>query len=562
MSTPTFQATSPDRGASTVEQRYEHEETRNLVALVTEAAERVRAEGEAAFDELRRAGSRWRSDDTYIFVLNPDGRMLVHPDPDLEGHDVLDLEDVGGRPIIRGLIAAATSLPDKPEGWFHYQWPVPGGILPRWKSSYVKLVRAPTGVTYIVGGGMYDDRMERAFVLDMVATAVGSLERADEEALPLLRDSTGPFVAKDAYVFVMDMDGVEIVNPAFPTLEGTSLLDMRDTRGEPVVREMLDVIRTRGSGWVDYMWPRPGESLSTQKSTYVHAAALGGRPVVVGCGVYLADAPREAPPVPPMSARELVSLVREAATLLKREGEGAFAELRRPGSKWRHDDLHFFVWTVDGTAVFHAEDPGREGETVTGLTDALGRRFGRMLLEATASPAGEGWVHYMWPRPGGIFPAWKSCFAERVAFPSGKPRLVSAGAYDMRLDETLVEDLVDRAAALVESEGTDAFERLRDRKGPFVFMDAYVFVHTPAGIELVNPAFPSLEGRSLGDLRDVRGREVAREQASAALERGSAWLESRWYRPGVNAPARKRTYVRKAESGGEMYIVGSGIYVD
>ncbi len=110
---------------------YQYEETRELVDLVNDAAELVRSKGEAAFGDFRVAGSRWRQEETYIFVLDPKGNMLLHPDPALEGKNELDLKDINGKPIIRGLIDAAMALPGKPEGWYHYQWPVPGGLLPR-----------------------------------------------------------------------------------------------------------------------------------------------------------------------------------------------------------------------------------------------------------------------------------------------------------------------------------------------------------------------------------------------------------------------------------------------
>ena len=178
---PTQSTLSTEResqAAATLEQLYEHAETRDLVALVKDAAELVRAKGEAAFNEFRISGSRWRQGETYVFVLDPEGNMLVHPDPAMEGKNQLDLKDINGKPIIRGLIDAATALPDKPEGWYHYQWPVPGGLLPRWKSSYVRLVPVPSGKRYVVGSGMYNDRMERAFVVD----AVTERRRTDREA--------------------------------------------------------------------------------------------------------------------------------------------------------------------------------------------------------------------------------------------------------------------------------------------------------------------------------------------------------------------------------------------
>ena len=232
---------------------YQYEETRELVALVKDATALVRTKGEAGFGDFRVNGSRWRQGDGYIFVLDPQGNMLVHPDPSMEGKNELDLKDIHGKPIVRGLIGAATTLPSKPEGWYHYQWPVPGGILPRWKSSYVRLETAPSGKSYIIGAGVYNDRMERNFVVDAVTDAVAQIEKNGEAAFPLFHDPTGPFLAKDAYIFVIDRKGIDLVNPAFPNLERRNLLNVKDTQGKKLIREMLKVVQASGHGWVDYM---------------------------------------------------------------------------------------------------------------------------------------------------------------------------------------------------------------------------------------------------------------------------------------------------------------------
>ena len=536
--------------------------TEELVALVKDAAELVRARGEAAFTDFRMSGSRWRQDESYIFVLDPQGKMLVHPDPTMEGKNEMELKDINGKPIIRGLIGAATELPDKPEGWYHYQWTVPGGILPRWKSSYVRRVTAPSGKSYVVGSGVYNDRMERSFVMDMVTDAIAEIENNGKAAFHLFHDPTGPFIAKDAYIFVLDVNGDDLVNPGFPNLEGRNLMDVKDTQGKQLIREMFKVVQTSGSGWVDYMWPKPGESVSTQKSTYVSKAKLGDQWVLVGCGVYLADAPKVAPAVKKMTAPELMTLVREAAASLEKEGEKAYAEFRKKGTRWFHDDTYFFVWTADGTRAFHAANPALEGQDGSIMMDVLGRPYGKMILDAANSPSSEGWVHYVYPEPGDIFPTWKSVFVKRVTFPSGKQYILGCGIYNMQMDKAFIEDEVNHAAALVASRGKEAFGQLRDKTGPFVFMDTYVFVDSPDGTELMNAGFPSLEGKNLKDLRDLKGKAVVQEEIDAAMKDGSAWLDLYWYKPGHNTPARKQTFVRKVQSGKDTYIVGSGVYME
>ena len=132
----------------------------------------------------------------------------------------------------------------------------------------------------------------------------------------------------------------------------------------------------------------------------------------------------------------------------------------------------------------------------------------------------------------------------------------------MQMDKAFIEDVVNRAATLIADKGEDAFAVLRDKTGPFVFMDTYVFVDSVDGTELVNAAQPTLEGRNLIDLTDVRGTPVVKDEIAAALKDGSLWHEYYWFKPGDNTPALKKTFVRKVRSGTDTFIVGSGIYVE
>jgi len=257
-----------------------------------------------------------------------------------------------------------------------------------------------------------------------------------------------------------------------------------------------------------------------------------------------------------------MTLVREAAAALEKDGENAYTELRRKGSKWFHDDTYFFVWAADGIRTLHAAEPALEGQDGGNMMDVLGRPYGKMILEAASSPSSEGWIHYVYPEPGDIFPTWKSVFVKQVTFPSGKQHIVGCGIYNMQMDKAFIEDEVDHAAALIAAHGEKAFRLLRDKTGPFVFMDTYVFVDSPDGTELVNAAFPSLEGKNLIDLKDLKGKPVVREEIAAAMKDGSAWVDLYWYKPGNNTPARKQTFVRKVQSGQDTYIVGAGVYME
>ena len=538
----------------------EREEARQAVDRVEEAARKLSLEGEEAFSDFRITGSRWRQDDAYLFILDLEGNLRVHPDPILEGSNQIDLQDVNGKRIIQGLIGVTLASNENREGWYHYLWPVPGSLLPRWKSSYVKRVETPSGKSYVVGAGIYDDSMEKAFAVDWVSDAVRAIELKGPEAFSLFRDPTGPFMAKDCYLFVINSEGYELVNPAFPSLEGRSLIQFTDTRGKQPIREMLDKARQNQQGWVDYYWPKPGESLSTKKTSFVARANWSGQWFVVGCGVYAPGSTKSVLRAVHMTPSELMQRVHEAATLLEREGELAYSKLQEKGSRWFHDDSYFFAWSLDGERVFHAAEPERVGESVLGLRDVLGRPYAKMILEVGASSEGQSWVHYMHPKPDELFPVWKSVFVKRVTYPSGRRMILGCGIYQMKMDHVLIEDLVNRAAKSVAENGQAAFSELRERTGPYSFMDTYVFVQTPQGVELVNSAFPNLEGRSLLEVKDLQGAAVIRDEIEAVERHGSAWIEAQWYRPGSNAPARKLSYVKKVQHGGQIFIVGSGLH--
>jgi signal transduction histidine kinase len=124
----------------------------------------------------------------------------------------------------------------------------------------------------------------------------------------------------------------------------------------------------------------------------------------------------------------------------------------------------------------------------------------------------------------------------------------------------LVEE-VEAAAALLKQKGVAAFETIRDKKSRFFFYDTYVFVTSQEGVEVVNPAFPGIEGRNILDIKDITGKSITREYIELAMEKGKGWVSYYWPRPASpQTSAKKRTYVKKVTVDGNIFIVGAGMY--
>jgi len=257
---------------------------------------------------------------------------------------------------------------------------------------------------------------------------------------------------------------------------------------------------------------------------------------------------------------EVTAFVKQAANKLEQEGEAAFDELRRRGGRWFRGDRYVFVWGLDGTRYVYPPDPSGEGKNMLSLRDINNKPIGAWFVEKAATEPGNGWVHYQWPKPNELFPTWKSTYIQRAVGPDGERYLVGSGHYDMPLTRDLLVDLVDDAATLLEEEGLAAFPRLRDRSDQFVFMDTYVFVLDTSGTELVNPAFPNLEGRNLMGYEDAAGNRLVKEMITRTAEGESAWVEYYWPRPGSSDPVRKVAHVRPLQANGEKWVIGAGMY--
>ena len=94
--------------------------------------------------------------------------------------------------------------------------------------------------------------------------------------------STPEFHDRDLYPFIYDMKGVNVAHGARPALIGKNLLGLKDQDGKFLIRDMLDMARTKGSGWYDYKWPNPLTDKIEDKTSYVER--MGD--YWVGVGVY------------------------------------------------------------------------------------------------------------------------------------------------------------------------------------------------------------------------------------------------------------------------------------
>lgn len=131
--------------------------------------------------------------------------------------------------------------------------------------------------------------MSLALVKQKVNEAVTLLKAEGKKSgFAKLKDADGPFRfgKGQGYIWIHNMDGLMMMHPTKPALEGTPTLDLQDSKGFLFIQAMNQLCSTKGEGWVSYLWSKPGTTVESPKTSFVKKVTLDSRDYVVGCGIY------------------------------------------------------------------------------------------------------------------------------------------------------------------------------------------------------------------------------------------------------------------------------------
>jgi methyl-accepting chemotaxis protein len=123
-------------------------------------------------------------------------------------------------------------------------------------------------------------------IVALVEKAAALIDSKGQSLFPEFRKTDSEWRSGDTYLFVIDMKGMQLLNAAFSKLEGTDVRRLKDSNGKLLGAELMKTAQSKGSGWVDYMWPKPGQDQPSQKWSYVKAVKIDGNPGLVGAGFY------------------------------------------------------------------------------------------------------------------------------------------------------------------------------------------------------------------------------------------------------------------------------------
>ena len=111
-----------------------------------------------------------------------------------------------------------------------------------------------------------------------------SRTKAQKRALELIR---GMRYQGQNYFWINDMHPAMVMHPLKPELDGRDLTDFKDPSGKALFVESVKVVRANGSGFVSYMWAKPGNDKPVPKLSFVKGFEPWGW--VIGTGIYVDD---------------------------------------------------------------------------------------------------------------------------------------------------------------------------------------------------------------------------------------------------------------------------------
>jgi methyl-accepting chemotaxis protein len=146
--------------------------------------------------------------------------------------------------------------------------------------------------------GGKDNEGEAGRTRHVVEVAIGMLEQQDAEVregrmtLETAQKMAAQHLSrlryeKKEYFFINDLGARCIMHAIKPELNGKDLSGVKDPNGVPLFVDFVRVCKAHGAGFVNYMWPRPGEKDPVPKISYVQLYQPWGW--IVGSGVYIDD---------------------------------------------------------------------------------------------------------------------------------------------------------------------------------------------------------------------------------------------------------------------------------
>jgi signal transduction histidine kinase len=119
----------------------------------------------------------------------------------------------------------------------------------------------------------FADKATKGEIIAKVKEAATMITNKGQDAtFKEINNKKGKFVWKDTYVFVIDFEGTLLARAFRQGAIGQNWINWKDRSNPPKQpnKEMIDLAKDKGEGWVEYMFPKPGQDAPSKKISYIY----------------------------------------------------------------------------------------------------------------------------------------------------------------------------------------------------------------------------------------------------------------------------------------------------
>ncbi len=402
-------------------------------------------------------------------------------------------------------------------------------------------------------------------------------ETGKEKAIAVFNDPEGIFSTGNLYVFAETYDGTALAEPFEHEIVGTNILDITDSFGTPVIRNLGETARF-GKGLVSYAYPNPRNNYTVEEKISVVEDVDGT--YYVGAGFYASDGEIYPSVVLNTSGEQpdvadLVAYVKSAVAYARANGkEKSIAVFNDPRGQFVQGQLVVMAFDYNGTNLasppyapevaqnrinlINYHDPDGV-DTIRGMRD-LSKQGGGVFYTVArvrvdgkdvyvpkinyAEPVDENW----WLFAGIIDPAFSQVVAGDM---TGIP------VRDYSRKE--LYDLVNRAVRYAQENGKEkSLAEINKPDGMFIEGDLYVWAETTDGTIIADPFWKSGINQNYIDYADDYGMKTT-QVGIDAMQNGTGFYHALFPNTAENGTAfvPKLIYMKPVD---QDWWIGGGIY--
>ena len=408
------------------------------------------------------------------------------------------------------------------------------------------------------------------------AAAAYARANGKEMAIAAFNNPNGSFATDNVYVFAEDYDGMALAEPFEHHLVGTSIRNMTDRYGVPLVMNLGETAGY-GIGFVSYDYPDPENNRTITPKLSVVADVDGT--YYVGAGAYAGSgmvypSTGIGPATRPYTVGDLTSFVKDGVSYARANGkEKALAAFNDPKGRFADGELTMIAADYNGTVLANGISPQTAYDHINLINyhDPDGVRTVREMRDLARRGGGFSYTVAAVTKDGKTYYAPKIDYAEPVDDTYWIFSGIIVPEYEQLREGNLtgiatrnhtrteLYDLVGRAVADAQKDGKEkTLAEINNPRGKFVQGDLFVWAEDFNGTVLADPYWKEGIGKNWMDTTDPYGEKTTIISINA-IRSGTGFTHVMFPDTARNStvPVPKLLYLQRVD---DTWWIGSGIY--